>query len=84
LLGQVLDGLNEIHAGMLHQKADGIAVLAATEAVVELFGGADAEGGRFFAVEGAQPHEVGAAFFELHMAAHDVHHVGAREQFLDE
>ena len=48
---------------VLHQEADGVAVLAAAEAVVELLGRADAEGGRFFAVEGAQPHEIGAAFF---------------------
>ena len=32
----------------------------------------------------AQPHEIGAALFELHVAAHDIHHVNAREQFLDE
>jgi hypothetical protein len=41
LLGQVLDRLDEGHAGVVHQKADGIAVLAAAKAVVELFGRAD-------------------------------------------
>ena len=45
LLGQVLDGLDEAHAGVVHQKADGIAVLAAAKAVVELLGRADAEAG---------------------------------------
>ncbi len=69
---------------MFHQEADGVAVLAAAKAVVELLGGADAEAGRLFAVEGAQPHEVGAALLELHIAADDLHHVGAGEQFLDE
>lgn len=69
---------------MLHQEADGVAVLATTKAVIELFGGADAEGGRFFTMKGAQPHEIGATLLELHIAAHDVHHVNAREQFLDE
>ena len=44
LLRQVFDGLNECHAGMLHQEADGVAVFAATEAVVKLFGRADRKG----------------------------------------
>ena len=57
---------------------------AAAEAVVELFGGADAERGRFFAVEGAQAHEIGAALFELHVATHHVDHIDAVDQFLDE
>ena len=34
-------------------------------------------------MEGAQAHEIGAAFFELHIAPDDVHHVGARNQLLD-
>jgi len=84
LLGQVLDGLNECHAGMVHQEADGVAIFAATKAVVELFRGADAEGGRFFAMKRAQAHEVGAAFFELHIAADDIDHVGTRQQLLNE
>jgi hypothetical protein len=45
LLGQVLDGFDEAHAGVLHQKADGIAVFAATKAMEKLFGRADAEAG---------------------------------------
>ena len=44
LLRQVFDGLNEGHAGMLHQEADGVTVFAATEAVVKLFGRADRKG----------------------------------------
>ena len=43
LTGQVLDGLDEGHARVVHQKADGVAVFAAAEAVVELFGGAHRE-----------------------------------------
>ena len=31
----------------------------------------------------AQTHEVGAAFFQLHMPANDVHHIGTRQQFLN-
>jgi hypothetical protein len=84
LLGQVLHRFDKAHARVLHQKADGVAVLAAAKAVVELLGRADAERGRLFAVKGAQPHEVGAALFELHIAAHDIDHVDAREQLLDE
>jgi hypothetical protein len=84
LLGKVLDGLDEIHAGMLHQEADGVAVLAAAEAVVELLARADRERGRLFPVEGAQPHVIGAALLQLHVPADDLHHVGPREQLLDE
>ncbi|MCY1536030.1 hypothetical protein D9M68_714670 [compost metagenome] len=84
LLGQVLHGLDKGHAGMLHLEADGVAVGAAAEAVVELLGRADAERRRFFAVERTQPHQVGSAFFQLDVAAHHVDHVDAVEQFLDE
>ena len=84
LAGEVFDGLDEGHAGVVHQEADGIAVFAAAEAVVELFGGAHRERGRLFPVKRAQAHEVGAALFELHIAAHDLHHIGARDEFLDE
>lgn len=34
-------------------------------------------------MKGAQAHKVGAAFFELHIAAYDFNHVSARDQFLD-
>jgi hypothetical protein len=35
-------------------------------------------------MKGAQAHEVGTTFFELHKAAHHVDDVDAVEQFLDE
>ena len=53
LLRQVLHGLDKAHARVLHQEADGVAIFSATKAVIELFGGADAEGGRFLAMKGA-------------------------------
>ena len=34
-------------------------------------------------MERAQAHEIGAAFFELHIAPDDVHNVGPSQQFLD-
>ncbi len=84
LLRQVLDRLDEADAGVLHQEADRVAMLAAAEAMEELLGRADAEGGRFLAVEGAQPHEVGATLLELHIATDDLDDVDARKEFLDE
>ena len=42
-LGQVFHRLDEAHAGVLHDEADGGAMRAATEAVIELFGLADGE-----------------------------------------
>ena len=50
----------------------------------KLLGRTDCERGRFFAVEGAQPHVIGAAFFEGDVASHHLDHVGAVEEFLDE
>ena len=83
-LGQVFDGLDEGHAGVLGQEFDRIATRTAAKAVVELLGRADAEGGRFFAMKRAQAHEIGAAFFELHRAPDDIDHVGTRQQLLNE
>ena len=50
----------------------------------KLFGWTDRERGGFLAVERTQAHEVGAAFFELDIAAHHLDHVNAGEKFLDE
>jgi hypothetical protein len=50
----------------------------------KLLGGADAEAGGFLAVKRAQAHEVGAAFLELHVLAHDVDDVDTGQQLLDE
>jgi hypothetical protein len=84
LAGQVVHRLDEAHARVLHEKADGVAMHPAAEAVIELLRRADGERGRFFAVERAQAHEVGAGLLELHIAADDFDHIGARDEFLDE
>ena len=83
-VGQVFHRLDEIHARVLHQEANGIAILATTEAMEELLGGTDREGGRFLSVEGAQAHEVGATLLELDVLAHHLDHVDTVEQFLQE
>jgi hypothetical protein len=79
LLRQVFHGLYKGHAGVVHQEANGIAILATAKTMEKLFGGADRKTGRFFAMERAQAHEVGAAFFELDVAAHDLHDINAGE-----
>ena len=83
LLRQFFDRVHKPHARKIHQKADHIAVLAAAKAVVELFGRAHRERGRLLPVKRTQPHEVGPALLELHMPPHDVHHVRARDEFLN-
>jgi hypothetical protein len=35
-------------------------------------------------MKGAKAHEIGAAFLELHVFAHDLDHVDARQQLLNE
>ena len=56
---------------MVHEKAQGIAVLAAAKAVKKLFGRTDRETGGFLAMKWAQAHEVGATLLELHKAAYN-------------
>lgn len=62
---------------MVHQEADGIAILAATKTMEKLFGGADCKAGGFLAMKWAQTHEIGAAFFELDIAADHLHDINA-------
>ena len=56
---------------------------SAAKAMKKLFGGADCETGRFFAVKGAKAHEICTAFFQLHEAANDLHHIDAGYKFLN-
>ena len=84
LLRQFLHGIDKAHAVVFHQEIDGVPILAAAKAMVELLARADGERRRFFAVEGTQPAVVGAGFLQLHVAAHHVDHIDAREQFLNE
>jgi hypothetical protein len=49
----------------------------------KLFGGADRKAWRFFTMKRAQAHEIGAPFFELNIAADNLHDINAGEQFLD-
>lgn len=83
-LRQIADGLDVRQPGELHQEADCRAVRAATEAVIELLGRRHRERRRLLVMERAQPHEVGAALLELHVAAHHVDDVDAVEQIVDE
>src|SRR4029077_10580366 len=62
--GELLDGVRKGLAAELHQEADGRAVGATAEAMVELLGRADREGGCLLAVERAAGSEVSARFFE--------------------
>jgi hypothetical protein len=82
--GQVLDRLDEADAGMLHQEADGAAVGAAAEAVVELLGRADREGRRFLGMERAAGAVVGPRLLQRDVALHHIDDVDAAQQFLDE
>ena len=77
VLRQILHRFDKGHARMLHQEANGIAVFAAAKAMEKLFGRADRKRRRLLAVERAQPHEIGPAFFELHIAAHHLDNVDA-------
>ena len=83
-LRQIAHGLDEAQAQLFGQEADGVAAGPAAEAVIELLGRADRKAGRLFTVEGAQPHEVGAASLQFDVAADHLDDVDARDQFLQE
>src|SRR5207237_2408314 len=68
--------------GISHQEANGVAVRAAAEAVIELLRGAHAERGRLLVMEWAQAAVVGAALLELDVAGDHVHDVHPIEQVL--
>ena len=57
---------------MLHDEVDGVAALAAGEALAEALGGRDVERGRLVVVEGAEAHVVDAALAQGHEVRHDV------------
>ncbi|MNT13465.1 hypothetical protein D3C72_1484370 [compost metagenome] len=84
VLRQVFDGVDKAHARVLDQEADRGAMRATAEAVIELLGGADGKAGRLFTVERAQAHEIGATFFQLHIAPHDIDDIDAVEQIGNE
>ena len=69
---------------MFHQEADGRAVRAAAEAVVELLGGRHREGRRLFIVERTQPLVVGSRLAQLDGLADHVDDIDAGQQLLDE
>lgn len=68
---------------MVHEKAEGITARAATEAVVELFVGADAERRGLFFVERAAGGVVLAGFFQLHARADNIDDVGAVQEVVN-
>ena len=69
---------------VFHEEADGVAVRAAAEAVVELLRRAHREGWRLLGVERAAGAVVRSRLLELHVPVDHVDDVDAREQGLDE
>ena len=61
-------GFGETGARVFHQEGDGAAVGSATEAVIELLGGADSERRTFFVMKGAQAKQVGPTLSQLHVS----------------
>ena len=84
LLRQVLDGIDETDARVLHQEADRIAMGAAAEAVIELLGRRYREARGLFRVERAQPGEVHPGPAQVDLAPDDLDDIDAGQQVLDE
>src|SRR5690606_31538962 len=83
IAGQFLDCIDKAQALVRHDEADGAAMRAAAEAVVELLGRADGERRGLFRMEGAAGAVVGAGLLERHVALDDVDDVDAIQQLLD-
>ena len=81
---ELFDGLGKFEALVAHEKADGVAGDAATEALEELLGGAHREGRRLFLVEGTARLIVLPRLLERHVTPHDVDDVGAVKELRDE
>ena len=81
---EFLDGVGKRLAAVFHQEADGRAVRAAAEAVVELLARADRERRRLLAVERAAGHVVRAGLLQRHVAVDHLDDVHPRQQRLDE
>src|SRR6185437_7902142 len=84
IAGERFDGLGERLTAVFHQETDRSAVRAATEAVVELLGGADRERRRFFAMERTARLVIRAGLLERHVAVDHLDDVDARKKRLDE
>ena len=80
---KALDRLDETHVVVVHQKADGRAVRAAAEAVVEAFRRADRERRGLLVMERAACLELAAGLLELHAAADDLDDVCPSDQVVD-
>ena len=81
--GQVLNRLGEIQVVVVHEKAEGVATGAATEAVIELLVRADAERWGFLFMERAAGSVVLAGLFQLHARADHVDDVGAVQEVVN-
>ena len=62
---------------MLHQEADGIARFTATEALIDLLGRGDGEGGRLLIMEWTKTQVVGAPFLQFHKPTDDLDDIDA-------
>ena len=80
---QHLDGFAAADIVDLFDKADGISGCLTTETVKALGVRVHIKGRRFFAVKRAQPAVQPSLAFELHIAAHQLHNVGAAGKLLD-
>ena len=83
LLCEVFHRVDKGHAAVFGQEADGVAVRAAAEAVIELFARADREARRLLGMEGAQAAQVRTTLAKLHVPAHHFGNVDTGQQVVD-
>ena len=68
---------------MLHDEVDGVAALAAAEALEDALGGGDGERGGLLVMERTQSQVVDAAFLQRHELLHHIRYLDGVEDSLD-
>ena len=81
--GELFDGVGEFESVVLHDKADGVAVGATAEAVVELLLLTDGERGAFFVMKRTASLIVLAGLLQPHPRVDQLDDIGAYEQIID-
>ena len=82
--GEFFHGLNEAEVVVFHEEADGGAMRAATEAVIELLYGVHVKRRGFFVVEGAAALRFAPAAFQCDARTHHFDNVDAGEELVNE
>ena len=67
---------------MLHDEADSVAAFAATETLIDFFGGRNGKGWRLFIMKRTQAEVAGAPFFQFYKLSDYINDIDAAQYLL--